>query len=157
MNMAVQASRSDDEQIEDEIVRKDKIAARVTPADIQSAIYSEHYFTAEHGVEGAMAALQLYQVYNEVDTAAGEHGPSQSARSADVLRDRFAQWLLGDGAERVREPGKLRRGDRSQGRAAEGGGSDLGARGLSTEAEATRCPLTPEPISKRSARPARRR
>ncbi len=78
MNMAVQASRSDDEQIEDEIVRKGKIAARVTPADIQSSIYSEHYFTAEHGVEGAMAALQLHQVYNEVDTAAGERGPSHS-------------------------------------------------------------------------------
>ena len=37
------------------------VAPRVTPADIQAEIASEHYFTAEHGVSGAMAALELHQ------------------------------------------------------------------------------------------------
>ena len=53
MNMAVQTPRTGDEQIEDEIVRKGKTAPRVTPADIEAAIMSEHYFTAADGVAGA--------------------------------------------------------------------------------------------------------
>jgi hypothetical protein len=56
MNMATQSTpRSDDETIEQEIVRKGKTAARVTPADIEATIVSEHYFTAEEGVYGAAA------------------------------------------------------------------------------------------------------
>lgn len=39
--------------IEQEIQAKGKIAPRVTPADIEANINSEHYFTAEQGVEGA--------------------------------------------------------------------------------------------------------
>jgi hypothetical protein len=51
MNMATQSTpRSDDERIEQEIQRKGKTAARVTPADIEAAIVSEHYFTAADGV-----------------------------------------------------------------------------------------------------------
>lgn len=54
--MAVQsAPRSDDESIEQEIVRKGKTAARVTPSDIEAAIASEHYFTALNGVAHADA------------------------------------------------------------------------------------------------------
>lgn len=54
MNMATQpVTRGDDETIEQEIQRKGKTAARVTPADIEAAISSEHYFTALHGVDGA--------------------------------------------------------------------------------------------------------
>ena len=79
MNMATHTpASSDDEAIEREIREKGKTAARLTPDDIQSAIYSEHYFTAEHGIEGAMARLELHQTYNEVDTAAGERGPAHS-------------------------------------------------------------------------------
>ena len=37
------------------------VAPRITPADIQESISSEHYFTAHHGVEGAMACLELHQ------------------------------------------------------------------------------------------------
>ena len=37
------------------------VAPRITPADIEAAINSEHYFTAQHGVEGAMACLELHQ------------------------------------------------------------------------------------------------
>lgn len=37
------------------------VGPRVTPADIEAKIASEHYFTAAHGVEGAMARLELHQ------------------------------------------------------------------------------------------------
>ena len=50
-----------DQTIEQEIQAKGKTAARVTPADIEANIASEHFFTAQHGVAGAMAALQLHQ------------------------------------------------------------------------------------------------
>jgi len=53
MNMAVQTPRGGDEQIEEEIVRKGKTAARVTPADIEGAIAETHFFTAADGVKGA--------------------------------------------------------------------------------------------------------
>lgn len=39
-----------DKSIEQEIQAKGKTAARVTPADIEANIASEHYFTAEDGV-----------------------------------------------------------------------------------------------------------
>jgi Phage protein (N4 Gp49/phage Sf6 gene 66) family len=39
--------------IEQEIQAKGKTAPRVTPADVQAAIASEHYFTAAEGVYGA--------------------------------------------------------------------------------------------------------
>lgn len=50
-----------DNQIETEIQAKGLTAPRITPADIVASIASEHYFTAQHGVEGAMAALELHQ------------------------------------------------------------------------------------------------
>ncbi len=46
-----------DQAIEQEIQAKGKTAARVTPADIEANIASEHYFTAADGVVGATAAL----------------------------------------------------------------------------------------------------
>jgi hypothetical protein len=39
-----------DQTIEDEIQAKGLTAPRVTPADIEANIASEHYFTAEDGV-----------------------------------------------------------------------------------------------------------
>lgn len=51
----------DDSQIEEAIQAAGKTAPRVTPADIEAEISSEHYFTAQHGVEGAMAKLELHQ------------------------------------------------------------------------------------------------
>ena len=42
-----------DQSIEQEIQAKGKTAARVTPADIEANISSEHYFTAGDGVNGA--------------------------------------------------------------------------------------------------------
>ena len=59
---------STDAQIEQEIQAKGLTAPRITPADIEAAIASEHYFTAQHGIEGAMAALQLHQRHADTDT-----------------------------------------------------------------------------------------
>lgn len=45
-----------DTAIEEEIQRKGLTAPRVTPEMIEDAIISEHYFTAEHGRNGALTA-----------------------------------------------------------------------------------------------------
>ena len=42
-----------DETIEQEIQAKGLTAPRVTPADLEANIVSEHYFTADEGVAGA--------------------------------------------------------------------------------------------------------
>lgn len=44
---------SRDDEIEQEIQAKGLTAPRLTPADIEAAIASEHYFTAADGVAGA--------------------------------------------------------------------------------------------------------
>ncbi len=44
-----------DQAIEQEIQAKGKTAPRITPADIQAAIASAHYFTAGDGYAGAAA------------------------------------------------------------------------------------------------------
>ena len=43
-----------DQAVEQEIQAKGKTAARVTPADIEANIASEHYFTAKDGCTGAL-------------------------------------------------------------------------------------------------------
>ena len=48
----ITSPRTDDQAIEGEIQAKGKTAPRITPADIQAAIASEHYFTAFDGVYG---------------------------------------------------------------------------------------------------------
>lgn len=48
----INSPRTDDDAIEQEIKAKGLTAARVTPADIEAAIESEHYFT---GLQGANA------------------------------------------------------------------------------------------------------
>ena len=49
----VLSPRYDDAAIESMIQSKGKTAPRVTPADIEAAIASEHYFTAAEGQMGA--------------------------------------------------------------------------------------------------------
>lgn len=66
----------DEQAIEADIQAKGKTAARITPAGIDAAIFSKHFFTAAHGVEGAMAKLELHQSFSEVDTLAGERSPA---------------------------------------------------------------------------------
>lgn len=51
---------SDDQSIEQEIQSKGLTAPRVTPADIEANILSEHYFTAADGYAGA-AALTIQE------------------------------------------------------------------------------------------------
>lgn len=41
-----------DQAIEQEIQAKGLTAPRITPADIEANIYSEHYFTASHAING---------------------------------------------------------------------------------------------------------
>ena len=55
MNTEVYMSTTD-ESIEQEIQAKGLTAPRITPADIEANIASEHYFTAGEGVIGAFAA-----------------------------------------------------------------------------------------------------
>jgi hypothetical protein len=50
-----------DQTIEQEIQAKGKTAARVTPADIEANIASEHYFTALDSVYGRAAAMAKLQ------------------------------------------------------------------------------------------------
>lgn len=62
--------------MENEIQAKGPAAPRVTLADVEASIASEHYFTAAHGIEGAMSVLGLHQRYADVDTAVGrQHVP----------------------------------------------------------------------------------
>jgi len=48
------------QQLEDEIVSKGLIAPRITPADIESNIASEYYFTAADGVSVEADAAPSY-------------------------------------------------------------------------------------------------
>lgn len=52
----IQSPRADDAGIEAEIQAKGLTAPRVTPADIEANIASEHYFTAGDGAHGAALA-----------------------------------------------------------------------------------------------------
>ena len=53
------SSRTDDQGIEQEILAKGLTAPRVTPADIEGNIASEHYFTAAEGVIGMFTAGEI--------------------------------------------------------------------------------------------------
>ena len=52
---------STDAQIEQEIQAEGLTAPRITPADVEAAIASEHYFTAADGVAGAFTNAQVAQ------------------------------------------------------------------------------------------------
>ena len=62
-----------DQAIEDEIKAKGLTAPRVTPADIDANIASEHYFTAGEGVIGAFVAGEF-----------GAHGGDTVAVRRDI-------------------------------------------------------------------------
>lgn len=57
-----------DQSIESEIQAKGKTAARVTPADIESNVDGEYYFTADDGVQAA------FQDQDELTRLTGSHG-----------------------------------------------------------------------------------
>lgn len=50
----INSPRTDDQGVEQLIQAKGKTAPRVTPADIEDNIVSEHYFTARDGRRGAL-------------------------------------------------------------------------------------------------------
>ena len=50
----INSPRTDDQGVEQLIQAKGKTAPRVTPADIEANIVSEHYFTARDGRRGAL-------------------------------------------------------------------------------------------------------
>ena len=64
----------DDRQIEQEIQAKGLTAPRITPEDIEANIASEVFFTAEHGVEGAMERGELEARYKDAHQGNGPLG-----------------------------------------------------------------------------------
>ena len=71
-----------DQQIETEIQAKGLTAPRVTPADIEANIASEHYFTGWDGINGALAANDLHQRHADTDTANGQQPPAATPYEA---------------------------------------------------------------------------
>ena len=74
-----------DESIEQEIQAKGKTAARVTPADIETNIASEHYFTAGEGVIGAFAASEFASGSGDAIVPRGAAHPSLLKESLNLL------------------------------------------------------------------------
>ena len=66
----LQSPRTDDTGIEQEIKAKGLTAPRITPADIEANIASEHYFTAAEGASGALVEeLRRFAPDKSVSTA----------------------------------------------------------------------------------------
>src|SRR5574343_405656 len=81
-------------QIEQEIQAKvANVAPRITPDDIEANITGEFYFTAEHGVEGAVARGELHARQTE----ATPH-PTLSLLTFCVLRLRNGFTVTGESA-----------------------------------------------------------
>ena len=81
MNTEVYMSTTD-ETIEQEIQAKGLTAPRVTPADIEANIASEHYFTA---LEGVMGASRLGTGLNIVESAKDTANASRSLGHLGLL------------------------------------------------------------------------
>jgi len=68
-----------------ELIQADAaVAPRVTMADIEAGIASEHYFTGQHGVDGAFIKLELHQRHADTDTAK-EKAPPPPYESLSLL------------------------------------------------------------------------
>ena len=79
--------------IEKEIQAKGLTAPRVTPADVEANIDTEVYFTAEHGIEGALAKMELHARY-----PGGEHIGSLRLLTFCVLVLRNGFTVTGESA-----------------------------------------------------------
>lgn len=64
-----------DKDIEQEIQNKGLTAPRVTPADIEAEIASEHFFTASEGVIGSFAAAEMIKTGGDALVPAGAAHP----------------------------------------------------------------------------------
>jgi hypothetical protein len=71
MNMATHTTLTDEQSTEAAIVKAGKTAPHITPADIDAAIASEHFFTADQGCRQAAldTAAQLDRPYQETTRA----------------------------------------------------------------------------------------
>lgn len=74
-----------DTAIEQEIQAKGLTAPRVTPADLQANIASEHYFTAGEGVIGAFTAGELRKNAGDATVPAGAAHPDLLKPSLNLL------------------------------------------------------------------------
>ena len=85
----IQSPATGDQSIERAIVSAGaNIAPRVTPADIEAAIVSEHYFTAEDGRAGAIQS----------ETYEGRERPADGDADIDALKLlTFCVLVLGNG------------------------------------------------------------
>lgn len=81
----IQSPRRDDAAIEQEIIAKGKTAPRVTPADLQNNIASEHYFTAAEGVIGAFAAGEFQKNSGDAVLPRGAAHPELMKDSLNLL------------------------------------------------------------------------
>lgn len=74
--MHIESPRTGDQAVEQMIKAKGAdVAPRITPADIEANIASEHYFTAQDGRDGALAA----------GTYEGRERPLPGSRDLDPL------------------------------------------------------------------------
>ena len=80
-----------DQQIEQEIQAKGLTAPRVTPEDVEASIAMEFYFSAEHGVEGAMARGELWAR----DAAGVVIGPAMAHITLCVIIMRNGHKIVG--------------------------------------------------------------
>lgn len=90
---------SDDASIEQEIVAKGKTAARITPADIEANIASEHYFTGLNAFnrEGSWEGISDEQTMKSAEALSLltfcvlvlRNGFTVTGESACVSRDNF--------------------------------------------------------------------
>ena len=74
-----------DKAIEQEIQAKGLTAPRITPADLQANIASEHYFTAGEGVIGAFTAELLRKDTGDAVVSAGVAHPDLLKPSLNLL------------------------------------------------------------------------
>ena len=89
---------SSEKQIEQEIQSKGKTAARVTPADIEANIASEHYFTAADGVVGAFVNAQIAQGRGVYPDEIGKLKPQLTLLTFCVLVLRNGFTVTGESA-----------------------------------------------------------
>lgn len=75
-----------DQAIEQERQEKGLTAPRITPADIEANIVSEHYFTAAQGVDGAdIALLRVRNPSESISLSALEDDPDLSTTDIGPL------------------------------------------------------------------------
>ena len=83
--MHIESPRTGDQAIEADIRAKGKTAPRITPADIEANIASEHYFTAAEGVIGMFAAGELRRLGGEATLRSDIAHPDILKQSLNLL------------------------------------------------------------------------